>query len=102
MLARVTLGILLAAATAHADNRVAVADQVGPPGMATEEPPHVDRPVVVEPTPSPLAKLADADAMSDRAFGRSTALMLQSGQFDFSMRTAVEHGSMLSVAAGLP
>jgi len=39
--------------------------------------------------------------MSDRAFGRSTAINLSSGQFDFSMRTAVEHGSMLSVAAGL-
>jgi hypothetical protein len=101
MLVRLGLGVVLAAANAHADNRVAVVDPAGPPGLTPEEPPRVDRPVVVDPSPAPLTTLADADAMSDRAFGRSTALVLRSGQFDFSMRTAVEHGSMLSVAAGL-
>jgi len=94
---------LVAAAAAHAEGRVAVLD--GPPGMTpiVGEEPRVDRlqPVPVVEAVPPLAAIADGDATSDRAFGRSTAIGLQQGQFDFSMRTAVEHGSMISVAAGL-
>ena len=96
----IALGLVMAAA-AHADGRVAVLD--GPPGTTptiAQQAPVVDtlQPVA---DPAPLAAIAAEDAMSDRAFGRSTAINLRPGQFDFSMRTAVEHGSMLSVAAGL-
>jgi hypothetical protein len=95
----VCFGLVMAAA-AHADGRVAVLD--GPPGTTPTiaEQAAVDtlQPVA---DPAPLARIAAGDAMSDRAFGRSTAINLRPGQFDFSMRTAVEHGSMLSVAAGL-
>jgi hypothetical protein len=94
----ITLGLVMAAA-AHADGRVAVLD--GPPGTTptiAEQAPLVD----TQPAdPTPLATIAAADAMSDRTLGRSTAINLRPGQFDFSMRTAVEHGSMLSIAAGL-
>ena len=94
-------GVILAAANAHAAPRVAALD--GPPGQTlAEQPPHVDRPVyTTEPVASPLAQFAADDPTHDRAFGRSTAMSLRPGEFDFSMRTAVEHGTMLSVAAGL-
>jgi hypothetical protein len=98
-------GLVMAAAAhadGHADGRVAVLD--GPPGttptIAEQQAPLVDslQPVA---QPAPLAAIATSDAMSDRAFGRSTAINLRPAQFDFSMRTAVEHGSMLSIAAGI-
>jgi hypothetical protein len=94
----ISFGLVMAAA-AHADGRVAVLD--GPPGTTPVigEQAHVDPQPVTD--PAPLATIAAGDAMSDRAFGRSTAINLRPGQFDFSMRTAVEHGSMLSVAVGL-
>lgn len=87
-------GLVLASA-AHAGNVVAALD--GPPG---ETPPRVDvteTPVAVD----PLGVATNADAMSDRAFARSTAVALPAGGFDLSMRTAVEYGSLASVAAGL-
>ena len=96
-----SLGLVMAAA-AHADGRVAVLD--GPPGttptIAEQAAPMID---TLQPAadPAPLATIAANDAMSDRAFGRSTAINLRPAQFDFSMRTAVEHGSMLSIAAGV-
>jgi hypothetical protein len=101
----VTLGLgisfgLVMAGRAHADGRVAVLD--GPPGTTptiAEQQTQIDPLQVVD--PAPLATIAAGDAMSDRAFGRSTAINLQGGQFDFSMRTALEHGTMLSIAAGV-
>jgi len=92
-------GVVLAAASAHADPPPAkrVAALGGPPG---EEPPHVAVWVPPPPVVDVLADRRDEDAASDRSFGRSTAIPLDGGQFDFSMRTAVEDGSMISVAAG--
>ena len=94
---RLVFAVLLVAANAHAtpfgDNFAG-----GPPGEA---------PVREQPTAAPasdqdqLAALAASDAMSDRAFGRSTAIGLLPGQFDISTRTVVEHGSMMSFAAGV-
>ena len=116
------LGVLLAATYGHAgprvagtpnvraDPRVAALEPVpsdhgelGPPGLTrrTEDPPPVERPVAEPPATDLLARARDGDASSDRAFGRSTAIALRPGQFDFSLRTAVEQGSMLSIAAGL-
>lgn len=51
--------------------------------------------------PATLHAIRDADAASDRGYGLSTAIALDRGQLDLSLRTAVEHGSMLSAAAGL-
>ncbi|HEY6035649.1 MAG TPA: hypothetical protein VIV58_15350 [Kofleriaceae bacterium] len=93
-------GVVLAAASVHADppaNAKRVAALGGPPG---EEPPHVAAWVPPAPIADVLAQRRDADAASDRSFGRSTAIPLDGGQFDFSMRTAVEDGSMISMAAG--
>jgi hypothetical protein len=89
---------LLVATNAHAT----------PFGDFTGGPPGETLPVREQPTyeaPAPeqdqLAALAASDAMSDRAFGRSTAVGLLPGQFDISTRTVVEHGSMVSFAAGV-
>jgi hypothetical protein len=92
----ICLGLVMAAA-AHADGRVAALD--GPPGTTPTIATQIDTQPVAD--PAPLATIAANDAMSDRAFGRSTAINLRPGQFDFSMRTALEHGTMLSIAAGL-
>ena len=91
-------GMILAAASVHADPPPAkrVAALGGPPG---EEPPHVAW-VPPPPVADVLAERRDEDAASDRSFGRSTAIPLAGGQFDFSIRTAVEDGSMISIAAG--
>jgi len=93
------LGGVMAAATVHAeppaDKRVAA---LGPPG---EEPPHVAAWVPPVPEVDVLGRRHHDDAASDRSFGRSTAIALDGGEFDFSLRTAVEDGSMISVAAGL-
>ena len=73
-------------------------DFSGPPGEApVRDQPAYDPPV----EPDQLAALAAGDATSDRAFGRSTAVGLLPGQRDISTRTAIEHGSMVSVAAGV-
>jgi len=93
------LGVVMAAANVHADapadKRVAA---LGPPG---EEPPRVAAWVPPAPEVDVLGQRQNADAASDRSFGRSTAIALDGGQLDFSLRTAVEDGSMMSVAAGL-
>jgi hypothetical protein len=95
------LGVVLAAASVHADPAPAAAPRVaalgGPPG---EEPPHVAAWVPPPPVTDLLQQRLDADAAADRSFGRSTAIALDPGQFDFTMRTAVEDGSMMSMAAG--
>jgi hypothetical protein len=98
------LGVILAAASGRADPRapeprVAAAEPaLAPPG---EEPPHVAAWVAPAPVTDVLQQRRDDDAASDRSFGRSTAIALAPGQFDFALRTAVEDGSMMSVAAGL-
>jgi hypothetical protein len=104
------LGVVLAAANVHADSAgpadpaapaPAAAPRVaalgGPPG---EEPPHVAAWVPPPPVIDVLGQRRDDDAASDRSFGRSTAIALDGGQFDFTLRTAVEDGSMMSMAAG--
>ncbi|MEO8842451.1 MAG: hypothetical protein ABI591_02285 [Kofleriaceae bacterium] len=104
----VTLGLgiafgLVLVTAAHADGRVAVLDDPalpsGPPGTTPTISARAVDPLVVD--PAPLDSLAANDAMSDRSFGRSTAIGLAPAHFDLSMRTAIEHGSMWSVAAGL-
>jgi hypothetical protein len=89
------------AASVHADPEPAAPPRVaalgGPPG---EEPPHVEAWVPPPPVVDLVQQRVNDDAAADRSFGRSTAFALDPGQFDFSMRTAVEDGSMLSMAAG--
>ncbi|MFT3700656.1 MAG: hypothetical protein QM831_46355 [Kofleriaceae bacterium] len=87
--------LLLVGQVAHADTRVAVADPAVP-----EVPNPIDK---TDPAPvdTTLHAMRDSDAASDRAFGRGTAIALDQGQFDFSIRTAADHGSMLSTAGGL-
>jgi hypothetical protein len=94
------LGVVLAAANSHADPAPAAAPRValnGPPG---EEPPHADAWVPPPRAVDLVQQRVDDDAAADRSFGRSTAFSLAPGQFDFSLRTAVEDGSMMSMAAG--
>jgi hypothetical protein len=107
-----TLGALSTGAFAGGARTVAVLDpdspsfapNLGPPGTTpSSDGPRVERALAPSddgPQPTFAAALS-ADAASDRAFVRSTAGTLRQGQFDFSFRTAVEHGSMLSIAAGL-
>lgn len=99
----ITFGLVLAAdAHADVDGRVAVLDSPppsGPPGLTPTVSARAVDPQVVD--PSPLATIAAGDAMSDRGFGISSAVGLLPAQFDLSMRTVVEHGSMVSVAVGL-
>jgi len=95
----VAFGLVLAEA-AHADNVVAVLDG-RPPGLTPAEEPRLDARAPAPADVDAIGVATDNDALSDRAYGRSTAIPLRSGAFDLSMRTAVEHGSMLSVAVGL-
>lgn len=94
------LGVVLAAANVHAAPAAPprVAALGGPPG---EEPPRVDAWVPPPPVVDLIQQRLDDDAAADRSFGRSTAITLDPGQFDFTMRTAVEDGSMMSMAAGV-
>ena len=91
----VVLGLGLGLTTAHAEpKRVATAE---PPGMTAP----VDDSQAVVVQPGALDRAASTDAAYDRGFFASTALSLEPGQFDMSLRSALKTGAVASIAAGL-
>lgn len=90
---------VMAARLASADSRtVAMAD---PAPVVGGESTDAASGTIGERRSTELHAVRDADAASDRGYGLSTAIALDAGQLDLSLRTAFEHGSMLSTAAGL-
>ncbi len=86
----IVAAMCLMAGTAHADD----------PGQRDELPPSVHASTDVS-GPALLDHVQAIDAANDRAFVLGTALVQPMGNVDMSLRSVVEHGAILGLAAGI-